>query len=153
MLMPAGILNQMLLSSGPASRREDRDLLVLRKPVGQHASGTARPDDHVIIVLAHPIRHCVEDNHFNDIYGARLEEAGYVVVGRLDIGNEYIWSKDPVTQASDLAGVKISSPIAPSMARMLESTGASVVSLGGNRNRAGAQDRCHQWGHGNRPST
>lgn len=75
-------------------------------------------------------RHCVEDGAFKEIFGPRLAEAGYIIVGRLDIGHEHIWTKSPITDPADLAGKKMSVPNAPSYERFMQETGASVTTLG-----------------------
>lgn len=75
------------------------------------------------------VRHCVEDDAFGEIFGERLADAGYVIVGRLDIGNEHIWTQEPLTSLDQLAGLKISVPSAPSYERFMASNDASVTVL------------------------
>ena len=75
------------------------------------------------------VRHCVEDNHFEKIFGERFLEAGYVIVGRLDIGAEHFWSKKPIKTLADMEGMKFSVPSTPTYERLLKVAGANPTTL------------------------
>lgn len=73
---------------------------------------------------------CVADNHLLATFGEPFEKAGVTPIGWLEIGNQIIFSKDPVISPADLAGVKIRTAPTKTDTLFMEVAGGSAVPLG-----------------------
>lgn len=52
-------------------------------------------------------RWCIEDEHYELVFGPLLEEAGLKMLGTSEVGHEVIYGKDPAHVPADLNGRKI----------------------------------------------
>lgn len=75
-------------------------------------------------------RHCVEDGHFDEIFAERLEAAGLVPLGWVELGNNILFSTDEIHRPDDLKGVKLRTPATKSAVAFMESLGAAAVPSG-----------------------
>ena len=73
---------------------------------------------------------CVADNHLLTTFGDAFDGAGVTPIGWLEIGNQIIFSKEPITTPGDLAGVKIRTAPTKTDTLFMEVAGGSAVPLG-----------------------
>lgn len=73
---------------------------------------------------------CVADNHLLDTFGEGFANAGVTPIGWLEVGQQIIFSKDPILSPGDLDGVKIRTAPTKTDTLYMEGAGGSAVPLG-----------------------
>ena len=73
---------------------------------------------------------CVADDHLLATFGDAFDKSGVVPIGWLEVGNQIIFGKDPITSPADLAGVKIRTAPTKTDTLFMEAAGGSAVPLG-----------------------
>lgn len=73
---------------------------------------------------------CVADNHLLDTFGPAFDEAGVTPIAWFEVGQQIIFSKDPIVAPDDLKGVKIRTAPTKTDTLYMEGAGGSAVPLG-----------------------
>lgn len=73
---------------------------------------------------------CVADNHLLETFGDGFADAGVTPIGWLEVGQQIIFSKDPILSPDDLKGVKIRTAPTKTDTLFMEGAGGAAVPLG-----------------------
>ena len=73
---------------------------------------------------------CVADDHLLNTFGDAMDAAGVVPIAFAEIGQQIIFSKEPIASPADLAGVKIRTAPTKTDTLFMEGAGGSAVPLG-----------------------
>ena len=73
---------------------------------------------------------CVADNHLLNTFGGSFDEAGVAPIAWLEIGQQIVFSKNPIVTPADLAGVKIRTAPTRTDTLFMDGAGGSAVPLG-----------------------
>lgn len=73
---------------------------------------------------------CVADNHLLGTFGDGFDAAGVTPIGWFEVGQQIIFSKDPIRSPAELAGVKIRTAPTKTDTLFMEGAGGNAVPLG-----------------------